>query len=230
MFPVLAIASLLFGGGVALAETTTDLIDVSKQVASIQQKIDKIVAAGSSARTGKLLLDAACGQPTLTQRFASWADTADYALMPSGSLETVDGWTFNDKAGVVGDNAPDSDGTHALFLREGGKATTPSMCVTTLDPTIRFFAKHNGDKNSILDVKLLYESLDGKVKSLRIAKLHAQGEWSPTVVIPYYMNAIAAATPGGVTAVAFQFEAHGVKADGAGWTVDDLYVDPFKMT
>ena len=98
--------------------------------------------------------------------------------------------------------------------------------MSALHPTIRFFAKNTGHAASTLKVSVLYESTDGKVKELALARLLGQSTWMPTVIVPFHVNLIAAASPAGVTAVAFKFKAEG---KGGQWTIDDLYVDPIKI-
>ena len=112
-------------------------------------------------------------------------------------------------------------------MGKGGEAATPAICVTLEHPTIRFFTKDvGGNGKSHLKVDVLYEALDGKLKHLTIAKLKAGQEWQPSLVVPFYMNMLAQATPGGLTAVAFQFKAEALQKDETLW-ISSLYVDPF---
>ena len=80
------------------------------------------------------------------------------------------------------------------------------MCVDLDNPTVRFFARDVGGngKSPNLKVDVLYEDFDGHVKHLTVAKLHLDGEWQPSAIVPpMYMNFLALASPDGVTAVAF---------------------------
>lgn len=222
----LAVVVVALAAGTASADTTIGLLDVSKQVAKIQRQVSDLVALGQTTTTGTLSLTAVCGDRPTARVFSRWADYALYALAPSGGLETGLGWSLNSRSGLVADNEPFYGGTSALFLGDGGEAASPSVCVSALHPTIRFFAKNTGNPASTLKITVLYEGMDGKVKELAVARVTAPGRWLPTPIIPFYVNLIAAASPAGVTAVAFKFKTEGT---GGAWTIDDLFVDPVKI-
>ena len=73
---------------------------------------------------------------------------------------------------------------------------------------------------------MLYEDFDGHVKHLTIAKLKAGSEWQPSIIVPIYMNMLAAASPSGVTAVAFAFKVEGVQKDET-LSISSFVVDPY---
>jgi hypothetical protein len=227
---VVAVAA--FGATAALADgaTSTDetqLLDVSKQVNGIQQKMNALIARGQSARTGKLLAGADCSYSAPSQVFLSWGDAALYALAPQGDLTATDQWTLNKQSHVVAESDPFSGAQHSLQLSKGAQAATPAMCVNLDNPTIRFFTKDvGGNGKSNLKVDVLYENLDGHVKSLTIARVRAGSDWQPSIVLPMYMNMLAQASPSGLTAVAFQFKAEGLQKDET-LSISSLYVDPF---
>jgi hypothetical protein len=209
------------------ANDDAQLIDVSKQVSSIQRKMDELIAPGRWAKAGKLLAGADCGYDVASPVVASWGVSAYYSLAPEGDLATTGGWTFNKQASVVGDGDPFSGAPQSLRLGKGAEVATPAMCVNLDNPTIRFFTKDvGGDGKSNLKVDVLYEDLDGHVKHLTIAKLKAGAEWQPSTIVPIYMNMLARAAAGGVTAVAFQFKAEGLQKDEA-ISISSIYVDPF---
>ena len=105
------------------------------------------------------------------------------------------------------------------------------MCVNEFNPTLRFFVRNTGAPTSTLSVEVVYQSLSGSVSHLRIARLTASQSCSPSIVLPMYMNLLAAASPDGLTAVAFTFKAEGLKSNSAGgWGIDSVYVDPFVGT
>ena len=72
------------------------------------------------------------------------------------------------------------------------------------------------------------EGLDGKVKKLKVAKLRGGAAWAPTTIVTLYVNMLGAAAEDGFTAIAVKFKAKDVKVKGAGWMIDDLFVDPLK--
>ena len=95
------------------------------------------------------------------------------------------------------------------------------------NPTFRFFTRDvGGNGKANLRVDVLYEDFDGHVKHLTIAKLKTGSEWQPTIIVPIYMNVLAAASPSGVTAVAFQFKAEGLQKDET-LSISSFYVDPY---
>ena len=205
----------------------SQLLNVSKQVSDIQKKMNELRAHGQWARAGRLLSGADCGYGDPSSVFAPWGDLASYALAPQGDLESSDGWTLDKEATVVSGGDPFSGATHSLQFAKGAEAATPAMCVNLDNPTLRFFARDvGGHGKSNLKVDMLYEDFGGSVKHLTIAKLKAGQEWQPTVILPIYMNVLAAASPNGVTAVALQFKAEGLQKDET-ISITSVYVDPF---
>jgi len=205
------------------------LEDVSKQVSSIEKKIDELLGHGRWARAGALLASADCSYGDPSSQFAAWGDDASYVLAPQGDLSTTDGWTLNKQATVVYSADPFSGAEHSLQLSKGAEAGTPAMCVTLDNPTIRFYVRDSGgNAKSQLKVDVLYEDFDGHIKHLTVAKLRAGSEWQPSAIVPMYMNFLALASPDGVTAVAFNFKADGLQKDET-LSISSLYVDPLKM-
>jgi hypothetical protein len=226
---LLAAVALTLGAGTATAgDDDEELVDVSKTVEDIHKKMDELLQKGKTARHGKLRLGAVCGDEKADPVFESWGDFAHYTLAPAGDLEHPEGWTLNKDAAVVGENAPFTKGFRSLRLGDHGEAVSPVICVNVSHPTVRFFLKSTGSEKSRLEIELYYQDLSGHTKKLKIAKLRGGRNWSPSTIVPIYMNMIAAATPDGVTAVAFKFKAKDVKSDEGGWNIDDLYVDPFR--
>jgi hypothetical protein len=226
-----ALAFAATGTAAALAEDGEDqeqLLDVSKQVEEIERKMNALLSDGRWARAGKLLAGADCGFGEPSLAFAPWGDDATYTLAPQGDLSATDEWTLDKDAAVVPSADPFSGAGQSLELAKGADAASPAMCVDLGHPTIRFFIKGNGgNEKSRLKVEVLYEDFKGQVRHLTIAKLRAQSEWRPSVVVPMYMNRLALASPEGLTAVAFRFKAEGLQKDET-LSISSLYVDPFR--
>jgi hypothetical protein len=228
---VLAFASVVVSGALADGGTSGgddgQLLDVSKPVAGIQSKLDGLLAHGRWARSGSLLASADCGYGDPSTYFAAWSDPATYALAPQGDLAATDDWTLNKQATVVPGADPFSGAAQSLLLAKAGQAATPAMCVNLDNPTIRFFSRDvGGNGKANLKVDVLYEDFDGHVKHLTIARLKAGADWRPSLVVPMYVNMLAAASPSNVTAVAFEFKAEGLQKDET-VSISSLYVDPF---
>lgn len=218
------------GTSAALADDSTDqsqLIDVSKQVNGIQHKLNQLISRGESARAGRLLASADCGYSEPSPMFLAWGDQALYALAPQGDLAQTDEWTLGKETAVVPSGDPFSGAQQSLELGKGGQAATPAMCVDLDNPTFRFFTRDvGGNGKANLKVDVLYEDLDGHVKHLTIAKLKADAEWQPSIIVPIYMNMLATASPSGVTAVAFRFKAEGLQKDET-LAISSFLVDPY---
>jgi hypothetical protein len=223
---VIALAAVAAAPGMA-ADDPDQLVDVSKQVASIQKKMDDLRAHGRWARGGELLAGADCGYGDPAQVFAPWVDFSVYALAPQGDFWPSDDWTLKKDATVVDGSDPYTGSGHSLELGKDSQADSPAMCVNLDNPTIRFFARDvGGNGRSNLKVDVLYEDFDGHVKHLTVARLRLGREWQPSTIVPMYMNFLALASPDGVTAVAFNFKAEGLQRDEA-LSISSLYVDPF---
>ncbi len=227
---VLALAATTVATASADDGTATEdaqLLDVSKQVAGIQKKMDELIARGRWARAGDLLTSADCGYGEAAPVFAAWGDSAGYSLAPQGDLSTSVGWTLNKQATVVTGGDSFSGAGQSLQLAKGAEVATPAMCVNLDNPTIRFFVKDvGGNGKANLKVDVLYEDFNGHVKHLTIAKLRAGSEWQPSAIVPIYMNMLAQASASGVTAVAFQFKAEGLQKEET-VSISSIYVDPF---
>src|SRR5215204_787630 len=79
------------------ASADAQILDVSKQVSSIQKKMDELIAHGQWARAGKLLASADCGYDDPTAVFEPWGDSANYSLAPQGDLSAAVGWSRSEE-------------------------------------------------------------------------------------------------------------------------------------
>jgi hypothetical protein len=166
-----------------------------------------------------------CSGQTYLQPFLPWLDPANYVLLSGGALETTDGWSLSGGAPLVSGNESfhvNSGGdSNSLLLPSGSSATSPTLCITLLHPTLRFFALNNGSPTSALGVEAVTKVL-GTTVSTPIGRLLADGSWRSTVPLAFFDNLISPLTG----SVAFRFTPIGA---GSGWQIDDLYVDPYKQ-
>ncbi len=223
-----AVLGAAMAGPAAAADDDGELVDVGKTVQGLEKKLDELRAHGRWARKGELSSAALCGDAAPEPVFSPFGDSALYVPAPGGDAESLDDWTLNKHTGRA-ENSPFRPGQSSLFLEEGGEAISPAMCVSVDHPTIRMFAVNTGDADSELEVEILYEGVDGKIKKLKVAKLRGSAQWAPTTIIPLYVNMLGAASEDGLTAVAVKLKAKGVKQRGAGWKIDDVCVDPIKV-
>jgi len=171
---------------------------------------------------------AGCDEQPLSRTFLPWLDPSWYTPAPDGGLEAgAAGWTLQDGAAVVEGNEPWQVGGEAdassLALPAGSSAVTAPMCIGVAHPTLRFFARNTGSSLSSLAVAVVYRDLFGTPRSLTVGVIGAGEEWAPTPVLPVVVNLLSLL--GGDQEVAFRFKP---LDSGGEWTIDDVFVDPYK--
>jgi hypothetical protein len=169
-----------------------------------------LLRAALAALTAILILPAAaraddCSGQTLDRTFLPWADPALYTPVPEG-------WTLAGGAAVIDGNEPFLPGDSSLSLSAGSSATTAPLCIGLGHPTVRFFARNTGNPLSLLRVSAVVGNTE-----LPIGLVGAGREWAPSAPLLLAVNLL------GADSVAFRFA-----ADSGGWSVDDVYVDPYK--
>ena len=182
----------------------------------------------SSAQAQELTptTSAACEDQVVEQPFMRWADPAHYVLVPNGTVENGTSWDLEDGAVRTSGNEPfyvhDDDDARSLALPSGSSATTAPMCVGLEHPTLRLLARNDGSVFSWLLVEVLFEDASGTTRALPIGAYLGTSSWQPTTPLPVVANLFAVA--GNHVDVAFRFT-----PQGAGkWSIDDVYVDPFR--
>ncbi len=221
------LAALLAASGVRADTGDDQILDFGKQVADIQKKVDELQSRGQSSRSGKLSAAATCGFGDPSQVFLPWGDPATYTLAPQGDLSSTSLWSLKNVETSL-DHDPFVAGAGSLLFAKGdSEALTPVMCMGVDNPSIRLFlADRGGNGKAKLEVKVLYEGVDGGVHNLTVARLHVDEEWQPSVVIPMGVNLLAAVSAQGWTPVAFDFKVKGLQK-GETFSLDGLYVDPW---
>ena len=167
-----------------------------------------------------------CPDVPTVQPFAPWQDVADYLLAPDGDLEAGGStWALAGGAQVVDGNSPfqvgGPDDHRALELPAGATATTAPMCIGEEHKTMRFFG--TSTRNGALKVEALYTKRNGKQKSVTLGAVRGDDTWAPSEILPMRVNELADGEH--ALSVSLRFTA---KGNGA-WTIDDVYVDPFRM-
>ena len=176
---------------------------------------------------GASLLDG-CPDADASQPFLPWGDQAFYVLAPDGGLEQGGGdWSLQDGAAVVDGNESFQVGgagdSHSLALPDGSRATTAPVCIGLDSPTVRFFARNDGDPDGSLRVSVLVDTLLGPV-TVPIGTVDGAESWHPTPA--YLLIANLTALPivtDGTASIRLRFTPH-----GGDWRIDDVYVDPWK--
>ncbi len=188
------------------------------------------LGAGASSASASLLVASApaCDVQTLSKTFLPWLDLANYTALSGADFETgAAGWSLDGSA-VAGGNEPwrvgGAQDAKSLALPAGASATSPTICVGVSHPTIRFFAKRRSGgmlSLSTLRVDVLFQTATGHVVSLPIGLVANGGGWQPTLPMLVVANLLPL-LPGDQTPVAFRFT-----AQGADWSIDDVWVDPY---
>lgn len=118
-------------------------------------------------------------------------------------------------------------GSSSLSLLSGASATSPKFCVELGSPTLRLFLRNTGNSSSKLALDVLYTQFDGTTASSQIASFTGSAAWQPSPVTYYYANMLALFSGTGTTDIALRLR----PLDNTGaWSIDDLYVDPFRKS
>jgi hypothetical protein len=171
-----------------------------------------------------------CPQTQAERVFSPWLDFAWYVPAPDGGLEDGGaGWTLQGGAAVQQGNETHHVGgagdTRSLRLPTGSVATTAPMCIGLEHPTVRFFARNTGSPLSLLRVSVVYDGVDGRRHALPIGSLAAGSSWAPTLPLPVTANLLALLAD---QRVQFRFAPANVLLGQGRWSIDDVYVDPYK--
>ena len=188
------------------------------------------LAVSAAPASADLIETGACDDAPLTQPFQRWGDDAHYKLAPGGDAEgSLAGWTLAGGAQRVAGSEPyaatGSLGSASLRIPAGGSVTTAATCVNADYPSFRFFVKSSGGLLGLLPVmtvELVYrDGLLGLV-SLPVGTVLPTSSWGPSPVM-LSLSAVGAAVAGGEVPLSLRF-----RSVAGTWTVDDVFVDPFK--
>ena len=156
-------------------------------------------------------------------------DVAHYTALAGADFESAGaGWSMPGAAAIANGNEPyhvgGSGDSHSLSLPAGASVTSPVICAGLAHPTVRFFAKRRSGgwlSLATLRVDVLFETAGGTVLSLPIGLVLNGGSWQPTSPMLVMANLLPL-LPGEHTPLAFRFT-----AQGADWSIDDVWVDPY---
>ena len=177
---------------------------------------------------GASLLDG-CPAADASQPFAPWGDDAFYVLAPDGGFEHGGGaWSLDGGAAVAEGNESFQVGgagdRHSLSLPDGSRATSAPACIGLDSPTMRFFARNDGDPDASLRVSVIVDTLLGP-QTVPIGSVDgSQSSWHPTPAFLLIANLTAPPiVTDGTASIRLRFT-----PDGGDWHIDDVYVDPWK--
>jgi hypothetical protein len=170
-----------------------------------------------------------CQPPSPVSPFAQWGDTNGYFLAPGGSFDGgTSGWTLNGAA--LGSSSSgfvfgSLSATRSLTISAGASATSPSLCVNRTMPSIRFFAREL-TAGSALEVQGVVPGAGSPAMTVTITQVPdgSMAVWGPvSPVVLLTASLPAGASVNGV----LRFSVPG--AVGA-WQIDDIYVDPYRVS
>ena len=211
-----------------MATAASSLRRVTAVVLAATALVGALVIGPASAGTA---MPAAASCPaTVEHPFLPWLDPAAYTLAPGGDFESTSlRWQLSGGARIVSGNEPfrvhGSVDTRSLSIPAGASVLSPPFCAGLGEPALRLFAV-GGNWTSALKVEVLYRTVFGTA-SQTVALVPRMGAWGPTLPMPLLGNVLGlTALDGLTTTVQLRFTALG----SAGWKVDDVYVDPWKVT
>ena len=187
------------------------------------------LATAAAAPAGAAVLNG-CPDKDMSRPFQRWLDPITYTLAPDGGFEAgARGWQLRGGAEVVDGNESfrlSGPGDSSLYLPSGSSATSPAMCVETLDVFARYVARNKGlIALSSLKVDAIVKDSAGNTFTLPAGVNTGGSSWAPSLPSVALLNLLGLLNDGRVT-VSFRFQPVGL---GARWQIDDLYVDPLKM-
>lgn len=185
-----------------------------------------VTATAASAHT---TTDETCGPRTQSPVFAPWGDNADYFLINNGGFEDgSEGWTFTGAARVVKGNESffvhSTKDKRSLSLGVGAGAQSRRLCLNRSEDGLRLFVRNDGGPGSILHIEATVRNREtGQIAQ---SALDVNGDetplgWSPTMRLGIPNVAGGSATQ----ELTLRFTTSG---PAARWSIDDVYIDPFK--
>jgi hypothetical protein len=185
----------------------------------------KPVAKAAAPMTSTTTQQCAVAQSSAV--FAPWGDSNLYAPFQGSTFEdAVSGWSFAGGAGILSgddDGLLTATGSHVVQIPSKGTATSPSMCVDSTMPSMRFFIRRLAGTGSLTITGTL---TGGKASDREVlATLAGSTSWAPTPVVafPAYLADIVGI---GSLNVQFLFTA----SPGTTFRIDDVQMDPYRRT
>jgi hypothetical protein len=199
----------------------------SRVVVAVAAIVVLVLCAGAPAG----LAATSCESRTLSQPFLPWLDPAGYFLVPNGGFEGgTASWTLAGGAAVVAGNESffvrSASDTRSLAVPVGGWAQSNALCVDQDEPTLRFFARHDGSMLATLAIEARIRTTLLGITTETTVPLGVltglQTTWAPSLPVAFSLSPNQLL---GRSTVSFRFTP---LLGGGSWLIDDVYVDPFK--
>lgn len=167
---------------------------------------------------------AACPSNPTSNPFAQFGDPAAYSLLQGGSFESgTPGWSLTGAAVASGNESYNvAGGSHSLAIQPTGVVVSPAFCVSTAEPSFRFFLRQTGGSWAVLNVILRWSESNGASHDTTVGSLQTGTSWKSSPVMK-----LASTLPlwqaGSTLSVKLVFKP---EQYGGAWAIDDVYVDP----
>jgi hypothetical protein len=173
---------------------------------------------------------AACPTTATTQAFSRFGDTSAYSLVSNGHFEAgTTGWSLTKAAVATGNESykvRSASDAKSLAIQPTGVAVSPPICVGVEHPNFRFFGRRTSGTWGVLNVKIRWTGSDGRTNETVVGSLSGDPykSWLATPKLP-----LATTLPlwqsGQSLSVRLVFDPEDF---GGAWTIDDVYVDPYR--
>jgi hypothetical protein len=221
-----AFAAFTLSAAPAAALTLDATVAASSVDPAVVEEISVTEPATAATTLAEPAAPGVCTPPFLLTPFLPWGDANNYTLAPGGDMEDgAAGWTLSEGAELVDGNngfvIGDATDRSALRLEPGASALSAPVCIDDTYSSLRFFARRARPSRSDLKVEVLWWK-SGATRASTV-ELHPVAGllWAP--VRPIELPTAHLST-GELEPIQFRFS---VGEGGAGWLVDDVYVDPF---
>jgi hypothetical protein len=197
-------------------------------------KIVRLAAVFGAAFLGVVALpamaEAACPTTTTTKPFQRWNDLANYSMVSNGFFESgTTGWSLTKAAVATGNESYKvraSTDVKSLAIQPTGLVLSPTLCVGVEHPSFRFFARRTSGTWGVLNVKLRWTGSNGQTNETVVGSLSGDPykSWLPSPSMPLGTT-LPLWQSGQSLSVRLVFDPEDF---GGAWTIDDVYVDPYR--
>jgi hypothetical protein len=188
------------------------------------------VALGAGAQTAVAYgTTLACAPRDGAAFLAPWGDTGTYFLVSNGDFENGStDWSLTGGARVVDGNETYHVGgasdSHSLMIPPNGAAESRSFCVSKGEDVIRLFVNNSHVAGAILHVDAIVVNPDNGYVGTAAFDVNGDVQstpWAPTMALRV-PNLFGGA---GTEQLTLRFTLRGTPTT---WSVDDVFVDPFR--
>ena len=165
---------------------------------------------------------ASCEGQTFSQPFEAFGDYNYYTLVSGSQFAgpEEEGWTLSGGARIIDVNQPDGSIGGVLQLPKGAQAVSPPTCVTLMYPTARVWL---AGTRGVVKTQVVYSTLKSVAVSRTVAKLQAEGSWSPSET--FEVRPQLGGDAEGPRPVRFVFTGKGAARESSS-ELYELYIDP----